>query len=74
MPLRSYQRNKNNLQLYRCLCMYGSQNGFRILCSLLDHAQLYLDYFRTQPLKLFQEEEKEEEEDNDEPVWKKQKI
>lgn len=35
---------------------------------------LYLDYFRTQPLKLFQEEEKEEEEDTDEPVWKKQKI
>lgn len=54
--------------------MYGSQNEFRILCSLLDHAQLYFDYFRTQPLKLFQEEEKEEEEDNDEPVWKKQKI
>lgn len=36
---------------------------------------LYLKFFsRTQPEKLFQEEEKEEEEDPDEPVWKKQKV
>nr|XP_022317933.1 WD repeat-containing protein 70-like [Crassostrea virginica] len=31
-------------------------------------------YKKTQPEKLFQEEEKEEEEDPDEPVWKKQKV
>lgn len=33
------------------------------------------NHFRTQPQKIFQEEEdKEKEEDHDEPLWKKQKV
>jgi hypothetical protein len=33
------------------------------------------NHFRTQPQKIFQEEEeKEKDEDHDEPLWKKQKV
>ena len=52
-------------------CVYMTS----IFASYNSTLRFYLNFFsRTQPEKLFQEEEKEEEEYPDEPVWKKQKV